>query len=689
MANYNKQFNFRNGVQVDNDNFVVSPTGLVGIGTTIPTEALDVADGGNVKVSGFLTATSIFAQSLTITGGQGVTVDTGSFETIVGGGVSIKSGIVTADTTSGIVTYYGDATYLQGMPTSQWVDIDAGLGYTSIYAAGNVGVATVDPRFTFQVGGNTDTTVVGFSSGVGINSTGDVLITGVTTSGEFVGGGAGITGINAANIASGTISADRLPTLAEGNIPSSFEVTGIITAGQFSGDLVGTGVSAGIITATTEFKGSLTGTASTALSLSGTPNIEVGIATATEFKGNLTGTASTAQGLTGSPDITVTNVSAGIVTATEFKGNLTGTASTAQGLTGSPDITVTNVTSGIITATTVVSGIGSFTSIGIQTSAPSDDLQIRKESANASVKLLSDLGESRITIGTSESDTDYNAQIRYAYRGLGQDYSDDQSLDFINYGNGNINSYLQAGVVGLNTGSFHWHDKNDVIMTLTYEGNLGIGKTDPTEKLNVQGTSFFSDVATFDNGITINGTLTADVKGDLLDLSDNTVFDVSEKLFAGNVNINSGISTFNEVSTGSTIKADNIVVGGSSASRSSTAHIISGNSEQHRFYVNDSGAIGIATTFEFGNDIGITAPGKFAILGGVGVGTTVPRCAVDFTDAGTVGIGTTQPYFLPPKISNTTRNGIGETVSGATIYNTDLNKLQVYTGSAWETLTSS
>ena len=54
MANYNKQFNFRNGVQVDNDNFVVTPTGLVGIGTTIPTEALHVADGGNVKVSGFL-----------------------------------------------------------------------------------------------------------------------------------------------------------------------------------------------------------------------------------------------------------------------------------------------------------------------------------------------------------------------------------------------------------------------------------------------------------------------------------------------------------------------------------------------------------------------------------------------------------------------------------------------------------
>ena len=33
MANINKSFNFRNGVKVDNDNFVVNANGLVGIGT--------------------------------------------------------------------------------------------------------------------------------------------------------------------------------------------------------------------------------------------------------------------------------------------------------------------------------------------------------------------------------------------------------------------------------------------------------------------------------------------------------------------------------------------------------------------------------------------------------------------------------------------------------------------------------
>ena len=42
MANFRKSFNFRNGVQVDEDNFVVSSTGLVGIGTSIPTAFLDI-----------------------------------------------------------------------------------------------------------------------------------------------------------------------------------------------------------------------------------------------------------------------------------------------------------------------------------------------------------------------------------------------------------------------------------------------------------------------------------------------------------------------------------------------------------------------------------------------------------------------------------------------------------------------
>ena len=40
MASIRKSFSFRNGVQVDEDNFIVNANGLVGIGTSIPNEAL-------------------------------------------------------------------------------------------------------------------------------------------------------------------------------------------------------------------------------------------------------------------------------------------------------------------------------------------------------------------------------------------------------------------------------------------------------------------------------------------------------------------------------------------------------------------------------------------------------------------------------------------------------------------------
>ena len=59
MANYRKSFNLRNGVQIDDDNFIVNANGLVGIGTSIPREFLDVR--GNAQIVGLVTANSLYA----------------------------------------------------------------------------------------------------------------------------------------------------------------------------------------------------------------------------------------------------------------------------------------------------------------------------------------------------------------------------------------------------------------------------------------------------------------------------------------------------------------------------------------------------------------------------------------------------------------------------------------------------
>ena len=57
----------------------------------------------------------------------------------------------------------------------------------------------------------------------------------------------------------------------------------------------------------------------------------------------------------------------------------------------------------------------------------------------------------------------------------------------------------------------------------------------------------------------------------------------------------------------------------------------------------------------------------------------------DFSDVNAI----TKRFMILPKVTTTERGNLTGLVSGAFIYNTTLNKLQVYNGSAWETVTSS
>ena len=678
MANYNKQFNFRNGVQVDNDNLVVSPTGLIGIGTTVPTEALDVRDG-NAKISGFATATSLYSKFLEVDGTAGVTTIT--FTDAIGAGVSISSGIVTSSGT-GIVTFYGDARFLQGMPTSQWIDIDAGLGYTSIYAQGNVGVGTVDPRFTFQVGGNSDNTLAGFGTdsdgGVGICSSGNVFITGITTANKFIGIGSDLTFLDADNITSGTVNNDRLPVLENSKIPNDFVVTGVITATTFSGN-----VNAGLITATSGFTGNLTG----------------------DVTGDVVGTASTAQSLTGTPNIIVGILTANAVAASSFiggitgdvTGNLTGTATTASSLTSDAVVNIDQAKVGLTTVTSLL-GIGTdhltgSIELGGVDTPNTADLFINRafdrtnsglttdNFSNATVKLWSDLGESNITIGTSESATGVNGQIRYGNRNTGFDYSTSNSLDIINYGDGNINTYLQAGTSGIDTGSVYWHDKNDVIMALTYEGNLGIGLTNPTDRLHINGTSRFTGDVVFDANSTFNGSLTVD------SVTTNLIGDVTGNL-TGNVDGSAGISTFNNLSVTQVVRTNQIGIG----TDPSGNKILAINTADDSFTVETNGSVGIKTTgFHYVN--GINAPTATNLFGTIGVATDrldTNSCAVDF---GQVGSGftsitpiTTREFMRVPRVTAAQIAAFTGLIGGEIVYDITNNVHKGYNGTTWNNL---
>lgn len=202
MANFNKAFNFRGGFQVDTDTLVVRGP-LVGIGSTIPQERLDVA--GNIKADSIILTNS----NIGINSG---TIDDLVSESITVGNILIENGEITS-TDANLVKYYGDGSTLSNLPTSQWLDIDVGLGYTSIYSAGNVGVDTTDPRYVFQVGG-VPYPKLGlnlFQDGVGIEG-GNIDVSGVVrTRGQFIGIGSLIEDIDASKIGINSISTERLP----------------------------------------------------------------------------------------------------------------------------------------------------------------------------------------------------------------------------------------------------------------------------------------------------------------------------------------------------------------------------------------------------------------------------------------------------------------------------------------------
>ena len=630
MANIRKTFNFRNGVQVDDDNLIVNPLGLVGVGTTVPTESLDVR--GNLKVVGSINATDITTNSISV----GVITASSVVATAFSGGrVSIVSGIVTAS--SGVVTYYGDGARLSNLPTSQWLDINVGLGFTSIYAQGFVGVSTNDPRYAFQVGGTNNLGT--FASGVGIDSTGNIRATGIITASKFVGIGSDLTLLNASNISSGTIGTDRIPTLRTDQLPSNITVSGIITASSgFSGNITGN--------VTGNLTGNVTG----------------------NLTGNVTGIASTARTLTGSPDISVSNITAiGIAASTSF-------------------------TIGVSTSATVHIGLGgtaisllSSARLGIGTTTPTTDIQILKNN-NVEVQFISRGGVSQISIGQT-----INPPVGAALSvGLIRYGNSPKSFDIANNDSGDINLYLHAGPAGINTGRFKWiyGQTFQELMSLSYDGYLGIGITNPSHKLHVVGTSTVTSDSYVGGNLNVSGTITG-----TLTLPNPAPV---------NINSTTGISTTYNLQVQNNLTAVSIgigttnpIVGLDARQKAALFGVVAINTTSVNASLQVTGeslfdTVGIGTTTTGGESLVISdssilisdsvfnTNSAFA----VGIGTTLARSVVDLADAGNNIDFASVRFMLPPILTTTERTGLS-TIAGAFIFNKTTNKFQGYTGIAW------
>ena len=610
MANIRKSFNFKGGVQVDEDNLLVNDLGSVGIGTTVPNETLDVR--GNIKSTGVVTAFGAFISD----GLESAGVSTFSNDVFIGAAITAyhSTGIISA------TQFRGDGGQLLNLPTSQWTDVDSGLGVTSIYNEGRVGISTIDPVYTLQIGGNN--TVDNFGIGVGISSSGNVVISGIVTADVFNGNGANITKLNASNIRSGIVS-------------SAYLEDGY----QF----------AGIITANTVSEG---------------------------FHGNVLG-------------------------------NVVGFATTARDLIDDLDLIFNSFTSnnaqvGIITVTgTLVTPSDGTVAIGIGTTNPQSDLHVKKVGIS-SIQISSDSNESILTLSRGIDQQGTAGVIKFGNESGDYPNSDSNSLDFINFSIGSVNNYLHAGDPGIGTGQFNWlKGKNtSQLMTLTSDGSLGIGRTDPANTLHVVGTGTITQAAfvggklTVYGGLEVNGNITRTGSGSLT-LGDGDITGL-------NLDVSSGRSSVND------LVASNLKVSGITTTNTFLRAFDNFSAGVNRdFPITDNRAFGLNVDIDNVVAIGTAFPintqganaldvryGK-AIFNGVGVGTTSLTAAVDFRFAGRdnsdVVIPTAEQnrmYMYPPIVSTSERNSLVGMTTGALVYDTDLSTLCFYNELGWRKVTN-
>ena len=376
------------------------------------------------------------------------------------------------------------------------------------------------------------------------------------------------------------------------------------------------------------------------------------------------------------------NVS-GITTSTGgFVGNLTGNAT---GLSGSPNIVVNG-----LTATTSKLGVSTATSIGIGTDTANANLQIHNASASSS-----------IVIGKNSAVADNNLQLRYG--GGASSFSSSDSVDLINYGDGNFNTVLTG------TSDFNWiKGTNNVLMTLTDDGNLGIGITNPTDRLEVSGNAKITGVTTFTGNVTMSN-LTVPILN-IDDISANLVGDINSI----------GVSTFRQMN----IKGGQYSgIGIGTTANGDFLHVGDPSNLGQRIFIgrdkdainNAYGGMGVGIRTSFLSKLSDTSPGgTYNVLetngsvhfhgGGFKVGGdshTTPieyRAAVDFSDVvSAVANGTSlaqRGYMIVPRGTTAQRNALRDGVTtsatlmtGSMFYDTDLNKLCVYDNGGWKGVT--
>jgi len=639
MGNYTKSFNFRNGVQVDDSNFIVNANGLVGIGTSLPQKHLDVR--GNTKITGDARISGL--TSLTDVNVVGV----------------LTVGSLKLDSSNGIINatkFVGDASGLTNIVAIATVGFIANAGTLSTTA--KIGIGNLSPTNQLDVLGNSE--FVGVTTLAGITSvTGETLFT-TQLNASGVSTFAGITTVTGSTLFAKDVS-----------------LSGVITATTFKGAVESTSLSS---SGNVDFNANL--------DVDGTTDLDVlNVAEKAIFKDDVE--------FHGSSDSNTIKFDKSDNSLKFING-----AKAKFGSNGDLQLFHDGVNSFVDDAGLGQLRLRGNGSVSIQKHGTTDnmikcvaDAQVelyhnnvkRVETISTGASVYNQLNVASLDGGTSGLSSHFGS-LRYGNEDASTSpFSTRRSLDLINTDSGNINYYLNANnLPEPDSGSnFHWHKgfNNARLMTLTNTGALGIGITpESNRKLHVVGGAKITGVSTFGDNLFVGknlnvkntltvSTLDADVTGNL----------------TGNVTATSGTSTFSAIKTTDKTATNFAGVGiGTTVSNPNYIETINSTLDKtSQFIVNTEGKVAIGTD-NIRDGVGLNAHKEKATFGAVGVGTTTPLAAVDFRDAGQDGTeeSANRMYMLPPQVNDDQRTGLS-TVTGAVIFNTSASKLQIYISDNW------
>ena len=685
MPNYTKSFNFRNGVQVDDDKFVVNSAGLVGIGTTRPQTLLDVR--GPANITG-VTSLSDAVVSGVVTVGAAITMDA-------------TSGVITATAFSGSASLL---TNIVAIATDGWIKNSGTLSTES-----NIGIGTLTPNAQLDVVG--DVKIVGFTTLSGVTtSIGTLFVNQLSASGfsTFV----GLTSLSTLHVSSGSTFTGAIDANGGATIDNiQIGITGDNEIDTVNGDLTLDSASgqttiddnvnvSGILSAK-----SFTGPAGIAATFTNGINISssgLTVSGVTTFNDETDSTGSTSGSILISGGV-------GFAKTSYFADN----SSLIFGNDG--DLEIVHVDNKNIIRSTSPSNkklfIQNENQVVIANIADNNQSAVFNIGAGVTLKhnnvtkfetvvdgatVYGQLNIASLGGGTNGLSTYFGA-VRY---GNEEDtttygYSTRRSLDLVNEDSGNLNFYINYNNKSdIPTGDFRWFKGTAPKMTLVANtGNLGIGETDPVEKLHVAGIITTTSALFVATNLSVKGNL--QMTGANSSITGNLNGNVSGNI-TGLVNATTGVSTFKSISV--TDRTDTQFDGFGINKKPDSTNMVdmigdSGTDDSKVFVTND-GNIGIGTT-RIDDTININALQSKATFGAVGVGTTQPLGAIDFRFAGSyepqnLPDGNPNPahartYAYLPTVTLTAaaNGGLSGMEKGALVFDLGNDKLKYWNGANW------